>query len=201
MLHRIFLLFVVLAIVSCEKDTDISVKSEAIEAKKGRTTDSYTTYVIRKGQHSSDNSPYKSLSTNSLKFEAIFDQSAVYQTENANNQADINKLYGMADCSSLHQSNSARFGWRWYNNKLEILGYVYNNGTRHYKLIGAVELNQPQRFELLLDGNTYIFRVNGLSEVVLPRGCSGTGRGYRLYPYFGGDEVAPHDITIKIKNL
>jgi hypothetical protein len=24
-------------------------------------------------------------------------------------------------------------------------------------------------------------------------------RNYILYPYFGGDEVSPHDMTIKIK--
>jgi hypothetical protein len=27
------------------------------------------------------------------------------------------------------------------------------------------------------------------------------GQGYQLYPYFGGDETAPHDINIWIKNL
>jgi hypothetical protein len=26
-------------------------------------------------------------------------------------------------------------------------------------------------------------------------------KGYRLYPYFGGDELAPHQINIWIKNL
>lgn len=199
------LLLMTVAIFSCEKESDLNVSAapakEAEEAKKGRSTDSYTSYIIKKGQHSSSNSTYKSLNTNSLKFEAVFDQSAVYQTQYANNQTDINKLYGMADCSSLHQTNSARFGWRWYNNRLEILGYIYNNGAMQYKLIGVVELGQPQRYELVLDGSSYIFRVGSLPEVVLPRGCSGTGRGYQLYPYFGGDEVAPHDITIRIKNL
>jgi hypothetical protein len=42
--------------------------------------------------------------------------------------------------------------------------------------------------------------VNG-KTLFLPRHCSGTYRRYRLYPYFGGDEVAPHDITIKITEL
>jgi hypothetical protein len=27
------------------------------------------------------------------------------------------------------------------------------------------------------------------------------GKGYRLYPYFGGDETAPHDISIWVKDL
>jgi len=28
-----------------------------------------------------------------------------------------------------------------------------------------------------------------------------TAVGYKLYPYFGGDEAAPHDINIWIKEL
>jgi hypothetical protein len=163
-------------------------------------TASYVTYLIKAGGHSSTNSGYKSLRTASMKFEALFDASAIYQSKLASNQADINKLYGMADCGSLHQTNSARFGWRWYNNQLEILAYVYVNKVWSYKFISAVEIGKPYTYELLLQDKQYVFSVNGQS-VTMPRACTGTGSGYQLYPYFGGDEVAPHDVTIKIRNL
>ncbi|RDC63253.1 hypothetical protein AHMF7616_01854 [Adhaeribacter pallidiroseus] len=35
----------------------------------------------------------------------------------------------------------------------------------------------------------------------MSRGCSGTSDKYKLFPYFGGDETAPHNIKIEIKEL
>ncbi|MFD2515676.1 hypothetical protein ACFSRY_17520 [Pontibacter locisalis] len=204
----------VLLLASCEKDASLDVEpnsdpvksidgglSVSQDARKGGQTTSYTTYLIKKGQHSSSNSGFKSLSTSSLKFEALFDRSAIYQTVDPVNQADINKLYGMSDCGSHHQTNSARFGWRWFNNALEIHAYVYRNGIRASELIGTVSIDKAYQYELILDGTNYIFKVAGVGEAILARGCNGKGSGYQLYPYFGGDEVAPHDITIKIRNL
>jgi hypothetical protein len=38
--------------------------------------------------------------------------------------------------------------------------------------------------------------------VQLPRHCTGSNyTRYKLFPYFGGDEVAPHRIKIKITEL
>lgn len=172
------------------------VDPQAQNARKG--SQEYTTYLIRKGQHSTTSSSFKSLRTKSLVFDAIFDNSAIYTSIDPVNQADINKLYGLADCGTEHQTNSARFGWRWFNNSLQLFAYVYYNRIRASEYITTIDLNKAYRYELVLDGYNYIFRVNG-QEVIMPRGCSGTGLGYQLYPYFGGDEVAPHDITIKIR--
>ena len=195
---------------SCEQNEQHELAPVESQAREGaivasgsqdakRKSTSFTTYVIKKGQHSTS-SPFKSLRTNALVFEAVFDNSAIYTSIDPVNQLDINKLYGMADCSSTHQTNSARFGWRWYDNSLQVLAYVYANGVRYSRLMTSIDLNKVYKYELLLDGSQYIFSVNGVT-VTMPRGCSGNGNGYQLYPYFGGDEVAPHDITIKIRNL
>ncbi|MEJ8756611.1 hypothetical protein WG947_06370 [Pontibacter sp. H259] len=156
-------------------------------------------YTIKKGQHDT-NSPFVMRSISALQFEVTFDTSAIYETAVKANQADINKLYGISDCFTDHHTNSARFGWRWYNNQLEIHAYTYLNKQRHSKLVGAVELNKAYTYEILLQDNKYKFILNG-NVVELPRHCNGKGEGYQLYPYFGGDEVAPHDITIAIKEL
>ncbi|NEM98868.1 hypothetical protein [Pontibacter burrus] len=66
-------------------------------------------YKIQKGKHSAV-APFVIRSTNTLKFEETFNGSAVYQTRNLANLADINKLYGIADCGTEHHNNSARFG-------------------------------------------------------------------------------------------
>lgn len=157
-------------------------------------------YTIPKGAHSSLNSRFKQVKTTKLRFEVTFDKSAIYTCEKAENQADINKLYGLSDCGTHHHVNSARFGWRWLNNRLELLAYAYVDGVRKYEYITSIDLEKPVVCELTLEDNQYRFRV-GEKVTILPRACSGSLDAYQLYPYFGGDEVAPHDIQIKIKDL
>ncbi len=158
------------------------------------------TYIIGKGEHSSTGNSFKKLNTQKMRFEVTFDNSAVYTTIDPANQGDINKLFGLSDCGNHHHTNSARFGWRWYNNKLEIHAYTYIAASRHYEYITSIPLNKPAVCELTLDNGKYIFNVNGV-QVSLPRGCNGKMDSYQLYPYFGGDEVAPHEIKIHIKEL
>ncbi|WP_439882992.1 hypothetical protein ACSX1A_07445 [Pontibacter sp. MBLB2868] len=156
-------------------------------------------YIIMKGEHSCNNG-LKSVSTKIMRFEVTFDSSAVYQTLDPRNQGDINKLYGLSDCNSLHHTNSARFGWRWFNNRLEILAYTYTNQQRSYQFISALQVGKPTICELRFEENQYVFLVNEV-KVIMPRFCTGPGEGYLLYPYFGGDEVAPHEIHITVKEL
>jgi hypothetical protein len=158
------------------------------------------TYVISKGEQSSSGSSFKKVNTQKVKFEVTFDNSAIYSTTDPANQSDINKLYGLSDCGNHHHTNSARFGWRWYNNQLEIHAYSYIAASRHTEYITSIPLNKPAICELTLSNGKYIFNVNG-KQVTLPRGCGGKMDAYKLYPYFGGDEVAPHDIKISIKEL
>jgi hypothetical protein len=158
------------------------------------------TYLIRAGQHYADQSSFSALNPDTLRFKVMFDSSAIYTTTDPANQGDINKLYGMSDCNSHHQVNSARFGWRWYKGKLEILGYTYKESVRSYALVDAVSLNAWHEYEIIFEANEYIFTLNG-KTVKLPRSCSGKGSGYKLFPYFGGDEPAPHDVSIWIEDL
>ncbi|MDX2306361.1 MAG: hypothetical protein NW226_26365 [Microscillaceae bacterium] len=159
----------------------------------------YQTYIIRQGTHRSVNS-FEFVNSTQFRFEVIFDSSAVYKTRNPENQADINKLYGFSDCFSSHQENSTRFGWRWYQNRLELHAYCYKNGERISEFITAIDLHRAYICEINLSEQKYIFKLNGVTREV-PRTCAGNGLGYKLYPYFGGDETAPHDIIIKIRDL
>ncbi|MBT1695655.1 hypothetical protein KK083_02125 [Fulvivirgaceae bacterium PWU4] len=157
-------------------------------------------YTIPAGNHSATHGVHFVEQAERISFTASFDSSAIYKTVNANNQGDINKLYGLSDHGSQHQENSARFGWRWYEGKLEIWAYAYNNGERKLALVDSMKLNQSATFEISFGENVYVFKV-GNKTVQLPRACSGKASGYRLYPYFGGDETAPHNITIQIKDM
>jgi hypothetical protein len=160
----------------------------------------YVTYTIPAGENSST-TKVSTYSGNQMNFLAKFDPTSIYSTSDPINQYDINKLYGFSDCSSLHHINSARFGWRWFDNHLEIHAYCYINSLRISQFITFVDLNEEYQYSIITSDQQYVFTVNGIS-VTMPRGCSGTGgTKYRLYPYYGGDEKAPHEINIKIKEL
>lgn len=174
-------------------------------------------YTIRAGCHSSG-LHLRLLRGDVLEFDATFDESARYETRDPANQADLNKLAGFNDCLSFHYSNSARFAWRWIpaakgeggtrddgygedDGELEIHAYVYAGGVRRSARIGSVGLHEAHRYRLEAGSAEYVFRLDE-HEVRLPRGCSGNpGLRYGLFPYFGGDERAPHDISILIDFL
>jgi hypothetical protein len=160
----------------------------------------FVTYKITKGQQSASPAQYKYYSSlTELKFTVHFDSSAIYSTVNPSNQLDINKLYGFADDDKQHHVSSARIGWRWYSNRLELFGYVYNDSIRTTQLIAQVPLKTDIPCSIKVDGTRYIFTANGTQSIMPRTAKTPTGKGYRLYPYFGGDEMAPQDINIRIR--
>ncbi len=156
-------------------------------------------YTIKKGKHVSG-SRASCFRGQHIRFRAKFDDSAIYTNQNPDNQLDLNKLYGFSDCSAYHHHrNSARFTWRWYEEALEIHAYCYVKGEMQFEYVTTVDLNEFYDYEILAEGNEYIFICNE-DTTTMARACSGKGGvKYRLFPYFGGDEKAPHDITILLK--
>jgi len=168
-------------------------------------SDDFVTYLIRADSHDAENTQGNLTiqGSNRMEFQAIFDESCIYTNRIPGNVHDINKLMGFADCGTIHHEASARFGWNWKDDALKIYTYVYVGGQRlPEKLMGEVALNKIHHFKLEVEGDKYIFTLNGHEEV-MPRQCSdNVGKlAYKLYPYFGGDETAPHDIRIKIRML
>lgn len=163
-------------------------------------TAQYTKYTIRKGEHYCDQNTVKMIKVSQMNFMVKFDNTAMYQTIDPVNQYDINKLYGFSEGNN-HQYNSARIGWAWNDGALRLYAYAYNNGIRQSQEITTVAIGSEISCSISLSGYNYIFTVNGVS-VTLPRASSTSSTsGYQLYPYFGGDEVAPNDINIWIKNI
>ncbi len=157
----------------------------------------YKTFTIKKGNHRSGYR-YKANCNNHIEFKVIFNESAIYKTEDPLNQADVNKLYGVSDCGKNHMEYSMRFGWRYYKDKLQILWFKHEAGKFTFDVITSIELNKPYTCTLDIFEDEYIVSVGGITTIV-SRPCSDYKKRYYLYPYFGGDEVAPHTIKIKIK--
>ena len=112
----------------------------------------------------------------------------------------INKLLGFVDCNSQVHVNSARFGWKWNKDCVAIYAYVYQNGVRIEPFhIADIDINEWYDYSLILGTNYYSFTVNGYG-VAIPRQTS-CNKGFHamLWPYYGGQATAPHDIYIRIK--
>ena len=184
--------------IGCTKNFD---QTEIAAVKEIETTPGqYATFTIQKGAHYCDQNPVKSITIDEMKFKVKFDSSAIYQTELPENQYAINKLWGFSEGTNNHY-NSARIGWSWTDNALRLYGYGYVSGELYYQEITSVTIGTEISCSIKLAAETYLFTVNGVS-VSLPRGTSGSqASGYQQYPYFGGNEVAPHLITILIKSL
>jgi len=161
----------------------------------------FINYTIRQGQQFCDQSTFFPVECTELKFVVKFDSSAIYTTIDPINQYDINKLYGFSDNNSDHQKFSARFGWRWSNMALDIFAYVYNDGILVWKKLGTVQIGDENNCSVRVLDQQYIFSLNKSTDTLQRSSTTKAGVGYKLFPFFGGNESAPHDITIKIKEL
>jgi hypothetical protein len=136
-----------------------------------------------------------------LEFYAAFNETNIY-TLPGDEQADTNKLFGVSDCGNHHVETSARFGWRWYNNRLEILGVTHKDRLWHLSdVMGVAELGKVYHFEFEIseDQRNYVFRFNHGAPVLMERGCiSSSMVGYILPPFFGGSEPSPKDMHLSI---
>lgn len=180
-----------LVLCACEK---VQVQQIAAVTEKPAFRD----YLIKKGNNFCEEAGFTVLYTNVIKARVIFDSSAIYTSVLPENQADINKLIGFSDCATEHQQNSARLGWSWNGQKLMIYAYTYVNYERVSKVLGPVELNTPFACSVRAENECFYFTVGSYSDSIRRYCPDFSGQRYKLNPYFGGDEVAPHDVHIAI---
>ena len=181
---------------SCSKMT------EAIVDKATSTTPSgqFIKYTIEKGNQYCNNNGLKAIETSEMKFTVKFDSTAIYETLLPENQYDINKLYGFSDNNADHHQYSARFGWRWNDKALRLFAYIYNEGAVLSKELTTIAIGAETNCAIKVTSRNYLFTINGITTQLPRMATTEKAKGYQLYPYFGGDEVAPHQINIWIKN-
>lgn len=140
-------------------------------------------------------------SETTISGEFMFTESCIYDLHDED-QWDVNKLMGFS-IGHHHKCNSFRFGWRPNKNmdKISIVAYEYRNSIRQKTLpITEVGLNEWHRYELSYDSN--IIRTRYSIDNRIFADLTGEtirksfGLGYTLGVYFGGNEKAPHDISI-----
>lgn len=185
---RIFGLFICFScMIACNHSAKLNPENDFVE------------YIIQAGEQYSSNNTIRIVDNISeMKFIARFDSTAIYTSLDSINQYDINKLYGFSDNNTMHHANSARIGWCWLHQKLQLFGYIYNDSVRSSQYIKSVALNTNIDCSIKVATNKYIFTIDG-TTITMPRTAT-IAKGYQLFPYFGGDEVAPHLIRIWIKD-
>jgi hypothetical protein len=78
---------------------------------------------------------------------------------------------------------------------------VYNNGSVISKELGTIQIGSESNCSIKVKNGYYIFSLNNITDTIVRSSTTDKGLGYKLYPYFGGVDVAPHDINILIKEL
>ena len=193
----IFICLTVFIIINgCTKEQTIAVNPPAtLQAEE-----IFTQYNIAAGEHYCDKTAVKPISISQMLFKVKFDSSAIYTTLDPLNQYDINKLYGFTEGQDPHV-NSARIGWAYNDGKLRLYAYAYKNQQRLSQEIGPVNIGETINCAIKFDSLNYVFIVKD-RQVKLSRAPTGVvANGYQLFPYFGGDEVAPQPIRIFIKDM
>lgn len=187
-----------LLLTSCNKvANDIINKATSSNTTAGQ----FIQYTIQKGSNYCDGNVFRQIELTEMKFVVRFDSTAIYESQSAENQYDINKLYGFSDNNADHHQYSARFGWRWSANALRLFAYIYNAGSVTSKELTTVAIGAEINCSIKVNDTNYLFTVNGTTTQLPRLATTPKAEGYQLYPYFGGDEVAPHQINIWIKNL
>lgn len=146
-----------------------------------------------------------------------FTESCRYDLQ-SEDQFDTNKLIGIGYARGwfrlntpwwkfrkYHHKDSARFGWR-YNTKteqIEILAYCYINGRREIHPICACMIGQRYDLHLTILSTCYYLAVHYKGDV-RSIGYAWVNHShskkfmYRLGVFFGGNKVAPHEMTIEL---
>jgi hypothetical protein len=202
MKNNLFILSIaVLIFSSCSKQIEKTETNVPTKKETETVSNKYIQYTILKGQQYCDKTIFVPVKSTQISFKVKFDSSAIYRTVADSNQYDINKLLGFSDNNADHHAYSARFGWRWSNNALRIFAYDYNSGIMSFKELGTVQIGVENSCSIKVSGNEYIFSLNG-AETKMPRASTtALAEGYKLFPYFGGNESAPHTISIWIEEL
>lgn len=121
-----------------------------------------------------------------------------YIVPNKQDQKDTNKIFGISD-GWHHRLHSVRIGWRHdpVTNETPYCVYYYRDGEHFTQDLGLVKVNQDIYICIEIENDHY--RVTTLGkQVQIPRTSKWVGPRYYLYPYFGGQQVAPKQFKIKI---
>jgi len=157
-------------------------------------------YKIKKNNHYSYNIPrlFISKEITKVNVEIKFTDSCLYSYKN-HDSFDINKLYGWSE--GYHKNNSFRIGWRGTGNMIEVFAFMHENGKILYSKLGDFLPNIYYSFEMEVTNEVFKLSYFDQKVFIFRKSSRKCKLGYVLFPYFGGNNKAPHDIHLEITKL
>lgn len=121
-----------------------------------------------------------------------------YTSDNKNNQRNANKIFGLSD-GWYHRKNSIRIGYRYLEDKIELVSYRYNDGENYTSIMGYINIGEEFDIKITISDKYYItfknvtFEYKRTSKWWFPL-------RYILLPHFGiENELTKNDLKFKIK--
>ncbi len=159
-------------------------------------------FKIRKGSHYSLHLPKFQYNLQELNFIVNFDSNCEYILGNQH-QLDINKLYGIS--FGNHMKNSVRIGWNYNPNRkvIELWAFLHQNSKMSWEYLGdtIVEKNTKFNIQFRRNINTIVINWGENNKEIINFNFPEAKYGYYLFPYFGGTQVSPNTMNIKIEQL
>ena len=110
----------------------------------------------------------------------------------------VHKIFGIGFLP-YHRWQSIRFGWTYHGGDLILVhSYIYDNGRRTIEPMVWVPIGSSTSMSIIPgpDGGYTMRAAHVVKHIdIRPKW------GYKLWPYFGGQNVAPHDIKINLENI
>jgi len=171
--------------------------------KHSKKTIGTVVYSIRKGNHYSASwFRFPFFNKHRLTFTFVLGGGCKYDP--LYGEGDINKLYGISFGFDPHY-RSIRIGWRCSTNNttIELYAYSYDDGKR--KITYLCDVKQYETYVISIirinrHCNVCVSdvwdRVRGNCDITI--NDSSDWIKFRLFPYFGGNKPAPHDMKIYI---
>lgn len=166
-------------------------------------------YLIKQGNHYCNVSIFDRLfsigyNVKKISFRFKFHKECWWTPARNSDDNDLNKLYGISYGLNSDHVNSVRLAWKPDFNvsgKIDVYGYIYDelpNSQHLSQYIASVQTETDCTAVITNNGNKYDFVVNS-ANAEMPNTHTDSGFCFRLYPYFGGNNTAPHDMTIEIE--
>jgi hypothetical protein len=165
------------------------------------------TYTIKKGSHYAKGTfwdKFTAIGFNRKILNATFcfSQSCWWAPPRNNDDLDLNKLCGIG-YGLNHHKNSVRLAWVPDFNqpgKIKIFGYTYDESSAGHKsqFIKTVQAGSVCNGRIVNNGANYQMSVDG-TMITMENKSGDPGLCFGLFPYFGGNNTAPHDMDIELE--
>jgi hypothetical protein len=166
-------------------------------------------YLIKKGNHYASVSIFEKIGAigwnfKSLSMRFIFRSECWWAPPRNQDDNDLNKLAGIG-FGTNHHKNSVRLAWVpdfGNHGMINVYGYTYDEKKEGQKLtmafIKSVHVLETNTGRIESSDGVYFLTVNDVT-IQMNNLNSDPGLYFKLFPYFGGNNTAPHNMTIELE--